>query len=279
MSQRPQLDLLSTPEVVALLLDAEERALPAVRAQSGQVAAAAVRLADALERGGRAVFVGAGTSGRLAWAEAAELPGTFGLDPQRVVTRLAGGLGANDGAEDVLTSIESDSADLQPEDVVVAVAASGSTPYTVEMAAAAKARGATVLAVVTVGGSPLAELADVTIEAVVGPEVLRGSTRLVAGSAQKLALNALTTAAMARLGRVHGDLMVDVVTANTKLRDRAAAVVAEIGGCDLATSRAAMEACGGDARTAVVHVVTGLPPAEAAARVQAHRTLREALQS
>ncbi len=159
------------------------------------------------------------------------------------------------------------------------MAASGSTPYTMHVAQGARECGATVVAVVTVASSPLAALSDVAVEAVVGPEVLRGSTRLGAGTAQKLALNALTTAAMAQLGRVHGDLMVDVVTANTKLEERAAGVVAEVTGCDLAAARAAIAACGGNTRAAVVSVTARVSPAEAAALVASHRSLREALES
>jgi N-acetylmuramic acid 6-phosphate etherase len=276
---RPQLDLLPVDRVVELLLDAESRVLPAVRAQSGRVAEAAELLAHGLERGGRLLFVGAGTSGRIAWAEAAELPGTFGLKRDVVLARVAGGLSASDEFEDDVESAAADLADLRPgvDDVLVAVAASGSTPYTMAMARGAKERGASVIAVVTVTGSPFASLARVAIEADVGPEVLRGSTRLGAGTAQKVALNAMTTAAMARLGRVHGDLMADVVTANDKLRERAAGVVAEVAGCDLPTARDAIRACGGEVRVAIVHVVTGIDPVAAAARAAAHRTLREAL--
>ena len=261
---RPQLDVLPTAEVVGLLLDAEERVLPAVRAQAGQIATAADLIARALGGSGRLVFVGAGTSGRIAWAEAAELPGTFGLETSRVLARLAGGLSADDQSEDDLAAAAADLADLAltAEDALVAVAASGSTPYTLHVAQGARECGARVVAVVTTASSPLAALADVAVEAVVGPELLRGSTRLGAGTAQKMALDALTTAAMARLGRVHGDLMVDVVAANAKLQDRAAAVVAEVAGCDFDTARAAVAACGGNTRAAA----SASSPASALAR-------------
>jgi N-acetylmuramic acid 6-phosphate etherase len=277
---RPQLDLLPVEQVVELLLEAESRVLPAVRAQGGRIAEAAERVAEALERGGRLLFAGAGTSGRIAWAEAAELPGTFGLDPRVVQAVVAGGLDGPAEAEDDVELAAADLAELGPgvDDVVVAVAASGSTPYTLAIAREARDRGSTVIAVVTVTTSPLASLAHVAIEADVGPEVLRGSTRLGAGTAQKLALNALTTAAMARLGRVHGDLMVGVVTANAKLRERAAALVAEVAECDVSTARDAILVCG-DTRAAIVHLVTGVDPAAAIVRAAAHRSLREALES
>jgi N-acetylmuramic acid 6-phosphate etherase len=132
--------------------------------------------------------------------------------------------------------------------------------------------------VVNAANSQLAGLADAAIELVVGNEVLRGSTRLTAGTAQKVALNALTTAAMAAAGRVHGDLMIDVVPANAKLRERAAGIVAEIAGCDLPAAEVALTACGGDARAAVLHLARGLAPDDARRVAAAHGSLRAALE-
>jgi N-acetylmuramic acid 6-phosphate etherase len=280
VSGRPELDLMPTREVVELLLDGEQRVVPAVRAQADAIADGADLIAARLRTGGRLLFAGAGTSGRIAVAEAAELPGTFGLDRSLVAARVAGGTAGSDDHEDDLLGAQADLAALAitDADALVAVAASGSTPYTLCLAQAARSAEAAVIAVVNVPASPLAELADVAIEAVVGDEVLRGSTRLSAGSAQKIALNALTTAAMVRLGRVHGDLMVDVVAANAKLRARSAAIVAEITGCSTETATGALERCG-SARAAVVHLVLGLPPAAADARAAQHITLRDALRS
>lgn len=277
--ERPDLDRLPAAEIVERLLAAEERVVPAVRDQRGPIAAAAELLADRMRAGGRLVLVGAGTSGRLAMAEAAELPGTFGLDRARVEWRVAGGVTSTDTDEDDLALAERDRDELAltRPDVLVAVAASGRTPYTLALAAAARAAGAAVIAVVTATGSPLAAAADVAVEVTVGPEVLRESTRLTAGTAQKVALNAMTTAAMARLGRVHGDHMVDVVAANLKLRGRAAGIVAEIAGCSADDAAAALEACGGDSRAAVVHLVLGLAPEEAVAHAARFITLRDAL--
>jgi N-acetylmuramic acid 6-phosphate etherase len=277
---RPQLDLLPAVEIIGLLLDAESRVVPAVRAVTEPIAAGADLIAARLAAGARLLFAGAGTSGRIAAAEAAELPGTFGLDRRRIGWRVAGGRDSTDDDEDDLPGAHRDIADLDltEADVLVAVAASGATPYTLALAAAARQVGAAVIAVVTVPGSPLADLADITIAPDPGPEVLRGSSRLTAGTAQKVALNALMTSAMARSGRVHGDLMVDVVPANTKLRRRAAGIVAEIAAVDRAEADEALRRCAGDARAAVLLLVAGLDPDAARRRAAAHRSLREALE-
>jgi N-acetylmuramic acid 6-phosphate etherase len=281
VTERPDLDLLPTIDVVQLLLSAEERVVPAARRRAGQIAAGAELIAARLGTGGRLLFVGAGTSGRLAVAEAAELPGTFGLDRRHVQARVAGGAASTDRDEDDLSGAGADIADLliTASDVLVAVAASGRTPYTLAVARAARDGGAALVAVVTTTGSPLGELADVEVAIDVGREVLRDSTRLSAGTAQKIALNALTTAAMVRLGRVHGDLMVDVEGANAKLRTRSAGIVAEIAGCPLADATRALDACSGNARAAVVHLCLGLPAGEALARAGSHASLRDALRA
>jgi N-acetylmuramic acid 6-phosphate etherase len=279
VTERPQLDVLPAVEVVLLLLGAEERVVPAVRARAAELAAGAELIAQRMRGGGRLLFAGAGTSGRLAVAEAAELPGTFGLDRRLVQARVAGGEASTDRDEDDLRGAEGDLAQLAiaAPDVLVAVAASGRTPYTLAIAQAAREAGAAVIAVVNAPGSPLAELADVELAVPVGDEVLRGSTRLTAGTAQKVALNALTTTAMALFGRIHGDLMIDVEGANAKLRERSAGIVAEIAGCDLVEAARALAACDGNARAAVLHLSLGLAPDEAAARAAIHRTLRAAL--
>jgi N-acetylmuramic acid 6-phosphate etherase len=278
----PQLDLLGNEEIVELLLRAEQRVIPAVRAATDAICAAADLVAAALLAGGRVVLVGAGSSGRLAVAEAAELPGTFGLPTERIVTVLAGARGSlagTDWDEDDTHAAGADVSEvgLGPTDVVIAVAASGRTPYTLAVAQAARAAGAPVVSVVTVPHSPLAALCRVSVEVCVGDEVLRGSTRLSAGTAQKIALNAVTTVAMTRAGRVHGDLMVDVVPANAKLRARSAGIVAEIAGCSAADAWTALEACAWNARAAVLHLAAGLAPREALERAAAHPSLRAAL--
>jgi N-acetylmuramic acid 6-phosphate etherase len=281
----PPLDVLSPAELVETLIAGQEHVASVVRGASAELARAAELMATAFLGGGRILLLGAGTSGRLAAIEAAELPGTFGIPADRVAARVAGASPERpwgcDGAEDDVELARADVAELAPTraDVVVAVAASGTTPYTLAAAEAARTSGAPVVAVVNAGHTPLAALADVAVELPTGPEVVLGSTRLAAGSAQKMALNTLTTAAMIRAGRVHGRLMVDVVPANAKLVRRVADLVADACGVDLPTAEAALERCGGSPRVAIVHLLTGLSPDAAAVRAAAHRTVREAASS
>lgn len=276
---RPRLDQLPPEAVVALLLDAEERVVPTVRAQAAQLGAAASLLAERLASGGRMAFAGAGTSGRIAVAEAAELPGTFGLRRDQVLSCVAGGADGTDYAEDDLELAANDCSmlALTTADVLVAVAASGSTPYTLSVAQSARDAGAAVIAVTAVHQSPLAELADVAIAVCPGPEVLRGSSRLTAGTAAKIALNAITTAAMAQLGRVHDDLMIDVEPVNAKLRRRLADIVADIAGCSTARAEEALNRCADSGRAAVVHLLCEIPPERARSVAAQHPRLRDAL--
>jgi N-acetylmuramic acid 6-phosphate etherase len=276
------LDLLEPADLVSRLLAGQEHVSAVVRAASRELAEAAELLARVFLAGGRIVLIGAGTSGRLAAMEAVELPGTFGISRDQVVGRVAGATPelptGEDGAEDDVALGRSDITGLgvASGDAVVAVAASGSTPYTLAAAETARAAGAVLVAVVNVAGSPLALVADVTVELPTGPEVLVGSTRLAAGTAQKLALNTITTAAMVRAGRVHDRFMVDVVPANDKLVRRVTDLVAESCAVDADTAAAALESCDGNPRVAIVHLLTGLDPDEAGRRAAAHRTVREA---
>ena len=280
--EHPDLDVLPPAEVVELLLRAEERVVPAVARAATDVVAAAHLLADAVTGGGRLVFAGAGTSGRLAVLQAAELPGTFGLDRDRVVGLLAGAatsLTGVDADEDDADGGRADVAALRlgPGDVLVTIAVSGSTPYTVAAAHEARRSGTPVVAVVGRPGSPLADAADVEVVTEVGAEVVHGSTRLSAGTAHKVALDAITTAAMAHAGRVHGHHMIDVVPANAKLQDRLVDIVADIAGGTSAEARGALERCDWHARAAVVLLRSGVDPEEARRRAAASRTLRDAL--
>jgi N-acetylmuramic acid 6-phosphate etherase len=280
---RPELDRLPPEQVVELLLRAEQRVVPAVRDASECIVAAARLVADAVLAGGRVVFAGAGTSGRLAVVEAAELPGTFGLGKATVVALLAGGatsLAGVDADEDDAAAARAEVAelDLGPGDVLVAAAVSGSTPYTVAAAQLAAAAGAGVVAVVARPDTPLSATARVAVVLDVGPEVVRGSTRLSAGTAQKVAMDAITTTAMVLAGRVHGDQMIDVVPANLKLRERVVDIVADIAGSGRDGARQALEECDWNARAAVVRLRLGLDPADAHARVAKARTLRDALE-
>ncbi|HEY2044200.1 MAG TPA: N-acetylmuramic acid 6-phosphate etherase [Jatrophihabitans sp.] len=279
----PALDLLSTSDVVGAVISGQAHVAAVVAGAQTEIAAAADLIAQAYLAGGRLILLGAGTSGRLAVMEAAEVPGTYGIDPARILARVAGGgadqLVGSDAAEDEADLGRQDVAALKvgQGDVLVAVAASGRTPYTLCAAETARSAGARIVSVTTVPGSPLAALADVVIEVPVGEEVVSGSTRLAAGTAQKLVLNALTTTAMVRVGRVHEHYMVDVVAANDKLRDRISGVVAASTGTELGQARSALERCDWNARAAIVHLLTDLDPAQARATAAAHRTVREAV--
>lgn len=281
--RRAQLDVLDTVDVVGRLLAAEDRVLPAVRGAAPSIARAADRIAERLHSGARLALLGAGTSGRLAVLEAAELPGTFGLADTAVVGVNAGagrgGLAGTDRDEDDAEAGPRDLVEtgIGAGDVLIAVAASGRTPYTVAAAGWAAANGVLVVSVTTASASPLAALADVAIEVPIGPEALHGSTRLTAGTATKVALDALTTAAMVRFGRVHDDLMIDVVPANAKLRERSATQVARVTGASAEAARVALEACAWNARAAVLNLLTGLAPERACALAAAHPTLRAAI--
>jgi N-acetylmuramic acid 6-phosphate etherase len=277
------LDLLPAADLVGAVLAGQAHVAALVQGSAAAITAGVDLLAATILGGGRIVLLGAGTSGRLAVLEAAEVPGTYGLDPSLIQARVAGG-GANqlvgsDAAEDDAVLGRQDVAELDvgPLDALVAVAASGSTPYTRAAAGAARQRGAAVISVTTVAGSALAGLADVAIEVPVGPEVVEGSTRLAAGTAQKMVLNTLTTAAMVRLGRVHEHYMVDVVAANEKLRRRVTRIVALSAGADEADARAVLDACDFDARAAIVHLLTGVELERAALLARRHRSVREAV--
>ncbi len=238
-------------------VEATGRALPAV-------ASAAEAIAARLDAGGRWLNVGAGTSGRIAALDAAELPPTFGVDPGLVTTLMAGGAGAFftavEGAEDDEARGGEDlaAAGLTPRDAVVGVAASGSTPYVAGALRFAKGVGALTVALVCAAPSPLAELADLAIVAETGPEVLRGSTRMKAGTAQKLLLNMLSTAVMARRGLVWRDEMVAMRPTNRKLRLRAVRIVSDLASLAPEAAERILEEAGWDLPAALVSARWGL---------------------
>lgn len=274
------LDRRSTEEVVALLLDEDRRALEATRGQAAEIARGAEWLAETLLAGGDVVFVGAGTSGRLGALEAAELPPTFGTDPERVRAVLAGGpeaiFRAREGAEDLAADGAAAVASLNPGDLVVGLTASGVTPFVLGALAAARERG--LRTVLLTCGRVEEDVADLVIALPTGPEVLTGSTRLKAGSATKAALNALTTAAMVRLGKVYGNLMVDVRPGSAKLVDRAVRIVAAAAEIPVERARELLAAAGGEAKTAVVMARAGVDADTARARLtQSEGRVREAL--
>src|SRR5512145_1401112 len=269
------LDRMS-PLAVARLMNREDaRAVRAVGRQARHLAAAVDLIVASLRRGGRLFFVGAGTSGRLGVLEAAECPPTFGTPPRLVQAIIAGGRGAvfrsREGAEDdAAAARRAVRARVRAGDVVVGVSASGVTAFVRGALLAARARRAETVLVACnpVGVRPAG--AHVVIAPAPGAEVLAGSTRLKAGTATKLVLNTLTTASMARLGKVYGNRMVDLRPRSRKLRERAAHLVAEIGGVPPARARRALRAAGGRARLAIVMARSGLGAGPAARLLRAH---------
>jgi N-acetylmuramic acid 6-phosphate etherase len=271
------LDLESRPldEIVTLLVGDEQKAPRAALGCRAQIVRAVELVVAALSAGGRLVYVGAGTSGRLGALDAAELPPTFGSSPRQVVAVLAGGsramLRSVEGAEDraAAAARRLQRLGVGPDDVVCAIAASGVTAFSRAALEAARARGARTIFVTCVDDADHARLADVVIAAHVGPEVLAGSTRLKAGTATKIVLNAISTATMMKLGKVYRGRMVDVVATNQKLRDRARRIVSELAGVDTATASALLAKAGGRAKLALAMQALDLSPPEAARRLEA----------
>ncbi|MCS6776475.1 MAG: N-acetylmuramic acid 6-phosphate etherase [Chloroherpetonaceae bacterium] len=268
------LDTLPPPALVAVLHAESRAAFDAVEAILPSIAQVVEVIAQRLSQGGRLFYVGAGTSGRLGVLDASECPPTFGVPADTVQGIIAGGHVALttsiEGAED---RPESGAADLHARhvtaaDVVVGIAASGRTPYVIGAMQAAREIGAFTVGVVNVTQPALASCADIVLSAVTGPEALTGSTRLKAGTAQKLILNLLTTAAMVRMGKVYSNLMVDVQATNTKLRDRAARIVMAATGVDRGAAEAALNRAGGHCKVAIVMLALGVSAEEAAYRLQ-----------
>jgi N-acetylmuramic acid 6-phosphate etherase len=261
------IDLRSTLELVQLLNDEDARVAPAVRESAASLAAAIDAVADRLRRGGRLVYVGAGTSGRVAALDAAESGPTFGLAPGRVVAVGVGDEATEDDAAAGAAALAATG--VGPDDAVVAVSASGSTPYTLGAAEAAAAAGALTVAVVNAADSALARLAEHEVLVETGPEVLAGSTRLKAGTAQKLVLNTISTVAMIRLGRTYGNLMVDVVATNAKLRARARRTVELATEVTDAEIDEALAAASGEVEVAIVSLLADLHADDARRRLDA----------
>lgn len=279
------LDLRPTGDLVALMTDDQHTAVAAVRAASGQITAAVDATVDRLEHGdGRLVYVGAGTAGRIGLLDASECPPTFNTD--RVVAILAGGTGAltdaREAAEDDEGAAEEDLHRIAVEasDVVVGITASGRTPYTVAAVRHARRAGALTVGISSNPDAVLSRHVDHAIEIVSGPELLAGSTRLKAGTAQKILLNTLSTLVMIRLGKTFGNLMVDLRATNDKLQDRARRIVEEATGADPETAARCLDAAAGDVKTAVVSLLAEVDPDEAARRLQANGGLvRAALET
>ena len=268
-----RIDRVPLLEAVRLLHAEDHLAVEAVDRVLPDVARAAGLAAETYRRGGRWVFVGAGTSGRIAFAEAAELPPTFGLPPDRALARMAGGYGALEkaveGAEDDSEAGENDlrAIPLREGDFVVGLAASGRTPYVVGALRFAREVGARTVAVSSVPGSPITKDVDVAICPDTGPEAILGSTRLKAGTAQKLVMNMITTAAMIEVGRVYRNLMVHMEATNEKLRERAERLVSLGAGVDDEGARAAVAEARGQVATAIASILLGVSAEEAAQRL------------
>jgi N-acetylmuramic acid 6-phosphate etherase len=278
LTARPPLEARPTREVVAQVNAADFVVAESVARTADELAEAIDAIAARVETGGRLIYVGAGTSGRLAELDAEECPATFGT-PRELVIALGSHAfaevedDADCGIADVLD------ADVGPGDAVVAISASGTTPYTVAAFRAAKQAGALCVAVVCAPDSTLEQLGDFAIVAEVGAEVVAGSTRLKAGTAQKLILNAISTVTMIRLGRTYQGLMVGVAPENAKLRERARRNVVLLSGAAEADVDAAFAAAGGDARVALVTLLAGIDAIDARERLeQAHGSVRAALQ-
>jgi N-acetylmuramic acid 6-phosphate etherase len=266
------IDRWPTLSVVETMLEGQLAAIAALKDQTAAIAAAAEAAAARMHQGGRLVYAGAGTSGRLAVQDGVELTPTYNWPSDRLVFLVAGGMGALmrsvEGAEDNVEAAREEvaAAEVGPNDVLIAVAASGRTPYAVAALEAARSRGALTIAIANNPGTPLLAAADHPIVADTGAEIVAGSTRMKAGTAQKAALNMLSTAIMLRCGLVHRGLMVNMRISNEKLFQRARRMVATLAGIDEARAADALELAGNDLRRAVL-IARGLSPEEAVERL------------
>jgi N-acetylmuramic acid 6-phosphate etherase len=272
-AERAEIDRLPTDELVRLM-NADDAIVPVAVGEAGPAIAGAVdAIVGRLEAGGRLIYVGAGTAGRVGVLDASECGPTFNTD--RVVGVIAGGQvavsTASESAEDHLESGAQAIALLGvgADDAVVGISASGRTPYVLGAIERARSAGALTVGLVCNAGSDLSTVADLAIEVLVGPEFIAGSTRLKAGTAQKLVLNMLSTLAMVRLGKTYGNLMVDVRVTNAKLRDRATRIVEQVAGVGRATAATALAEAGDDAKVAIAMLRTGSTPEAARERLAA----------
>lgn len=276
------IDLLPTDDMVAVIQAEDRKVAEAVSREARPIARAIDAIADRLATGGRLHYVGAGTSGRIAMVDASELPPTYGVPPDLVQVLMAGGrdafFAAVEGAEDDdEAGVAAVDASVKPDDAVIGIASSGTTPFTVAAVRRANMLGALTIGVTSVPGSPLTREVDIPIAVDTGPEVIMGSTRMKSGTAQKLVLNTISTAVMIRLGKVYSNLMVEMPATNEKLRRRAAHMVQLASGAGRAAAEKAL-AESGNVKTAVVMAALGLSRDEAEGRLaRAGGRLREVL--
>ncbi len=269
-----ELDKMSALEIVTVMNREDENVPAAIRAALPQIARCAEMAADVVRSGGRIIYMGAGTSGRLGVLDAVECPPTFGVPYGTVIGLVASGAAAFDKPiEDAEDSPEEGCRDLQSVDfrkgdLLIGIAASGRTPYVLGGLRYARELGCPTAAIVCNPNSPMAAAADLAIEVFPGPECVTGSTRLKAGTCQKLVLNMISTAAMVRCGKVYQNLMVDVEPSNAKLVVRARHIVMEATGCEEATAEKAIALAGGHAKTAITMILADCTAEEARARLE-----------
>jgi N-acetylmuramic acid 6-phosphate etherase len=269
------IDQLSAVEICELINREDAKVASAVQCEIGHIAAAVDEVVAAIRHGGRLIYLGAGTSGRLGVLDAAECPPTFNTDPNQVVGLIAGGQGALvkavEGAEDAPEAGSRDLRDigLTSTDVVVGIATSGRTPYVLGGLAYARELGCTTVGISCNLASELSSVVHIMIAPVVGPEVISGSTRMKAGTATKLVLNMLTTATMVRLGKTYGNLMVDLRATNTKLVHRSRRIVSTLTGVDETEADVLLSRCDGEVKTAIVAHVNNVDAGEARRQLNA----------
>lgn len=271
------LDSMTSLQIATAMNEEDGRVIEAVRLVLPKIAEAIDWATDALESGARIIYMGAGTSGRLGVLDAVECPPTFGVDPSRVVGLIAGGEGAFvkavEGAEDSMELGEGDLSglDVSKDDIVIGLAASGRTPYVIGGLRYARSVGCKTVAIACNADSAIGREADLAIEPVPGPEVLTGSTRLKAGTAQKLVLNMISTGSMVRVGKAYQNLMVDVQATNEKLVARSRNILAEACGCTVEQAMEALDRAGGHVKTAIVSILLDCDIDTARARLEESR--------
>jgi N-acetylmuramic acid 6-phosphate etherase len=278
------LDRMTATEIVRLMNRQDRKVAAAVGREIPAIARAVDAIVRGMRNGGRLIYVGAGSSGRMAVLDAAECPPTFGISKKRMQALIAGGrravTGAVEGAEDSVRNAERDLREkkLRSNDIVVGIAASGTTPYVLGALQYARKRGATTVVITSNRRTAVGRLAKIVIALEVGPEVLTGSTRLKAGTSQKMVLNMLSTAVMVRLGHVYENLMIDAVLTNQKLWDRALRILAEASGKRVSAAEHALRAAGHNMRVGLVMLKLGVEAGEAKRLIaRAGGNLRRAL--
>ena len=269
-------DSLSALEIVQLMNEEDKQVPLAIEKCLPQIAQAVERIVAAFQQGGRLVYIGAGTSGRLGVLDASECPPTFGVSPEMVKGLIAGGERALrhpiEGAEDSKTQAVVDLQTIQfsSKDVLVGIAASGRTPYVIGALEYAKSLGSVTVSIASNPNSAMANIVDIAIDTVVGPEVLTGSSRLKSGTAQKLVLNMLTTTSMILMGKCYQNLMVDVQASNEKLKARAIRIVMQATDCDKILAEETLKQADQNAKLAIMMILSGLDRAQAEALLEKH---------